>query len=114
MSNPLSQWGHCNAVLSSHTPSLRWKACPLIYDYDAVKTIRPAEPQSLPPVSALSCDEVEADKAAHGVGDQHRWLATIRLDCMLDQRPQLVKVPRLQTTRGCTSVLYSWSHPRLL
>lgn len=51
---------------------------------------------SLPPVCRLASDEVEADQAAHGVGNNHSLLATILLDSMLYQIPHLVKVSCLQ------------------
>lgn len=50
---------------------------------------------ALPPVSTLPGDEVEADKASHGVRHQNSWPAIIHLDSMLNQRPHPVKVARL-------------------
>lgn len=59
----------------------------------------------LPPVSTLPGDEVKADKAPHGVGNQHSGPAVIHLNCMLNQLPHPVEMTRLHTMAVSSSAL---------
>lgn len=59
----------------------------------------------LPPVGTLPGDEVKADKAPHGVCNQHSWPAVIHLDCTLNQLPHPVEMTRLHTMTVSSSAL---------